>query len=456
MFLYINNNRNSNRFYLLLIIIFIVIISLFIYSNFKLDPFDHSELDIKKNEEYVLNKCKFDNKDYDKYILDKSISYKGTSYKIRQKLKKAINGNKIKIGVLGGSISTGHTLENPLVETYHSNLFYWWNETFPHNDNEIVNGALPATGSSYFTYCYNKHLPNDLDIIFIEFSINDGSVYPTERGNGDPMITKNMEQLIRSLLQLPNEPAIILISFFSFQVDYYFNGQEAHLPIANYYDLPYISFKNVFFDYLNRNPENVTLFFSKDKHHPNKNGHKIMSNIIINYLEEQICSLNYNHENNFQIYNDLPLIDMWTARSKKDKFYELNPMCYTFNDEKYRPYDIGNWYLLNWKKEKFYIAADNPGDKITFLIETNKGIVYLYVLKSNNYNLGNIFCWIDDDKENGKEILGYWNISRSIGQMILVSENLKNGKHMLYCEVLKKSDNPNNGTHFRIIAVFTG
>ena len=189
------------------------------------------------------------------YLFERSIGYAGSGNRIREKLTKASNGENIKIGVLGGSISTGHALGDKDNESYHSIIFNWFTKKFPNGRHELINGAAPATGSSYFTYCHNKHIPNDLDIIFIEFSINDGSIYPTERGDGDPSITKNMELLVRNLLQMPTKPAIIFLSFFSFKVDYYFNGQEAHIAIANYYDIPYISFKNAYFDHHNRFPD---------------------------------------------------------------------------------------------------------------------------------------------------------------------------------------------------------
>jgi lysophospholipase L1-like esterase len=396
---------------------------------------------------------------YGDSILDLSIAHKGSSSRVKDKILQASNGKPIKFGVIGGSISTGHTLQDSK-ETYHSLVFDWWNKKFRVN-NTIVNGAVPATSSSYFTYCYDKHIPNDLDIIFIEFSINDGSIYPTERGNGDPMITKNMELLVRNLLQMPTQPAIIFVSFFSFKVDYYFNGQEAHLSIANYYDIPYISFKNVFFNHLIRFPTQAELLFSSDFHHPNKEGHKVMSEFIIHYFDQ--IGIGQKSGNYLQISNDIPVIDMWSTRKTQKDFRELQPTCQTFNPHRpgggyqnYRPYDMNEWYFLDWKKEKFYIAADKPGANITFSIETNKGSVYMYVLKSDQYNLGNVWCWPDNDYNKGKELVGYWNISRSIGKMMLVSEGLTKGKHYVHCKLLEKSDSPNNGTHFRILAIFSG
>jgi hypothetical protein len=97
---------------------------------------------------------------YGDFILDLSIAHKGSSSRIKNKILQASNGKPIKFGVIGGSISTGHTLQDSK-ETYHSLVFNWWNKKFPKPSlNAIVNGAVPATGSSYFTYCHDKHIPN--------------------------------------------------------------------------------------------------------------------------------------------------------------------------------------------------------------------------------------------------------------------------------------------------------
>ncbi|KAI8575811.1 hypothetical protein K450DRAFT_260010 [Umbelopsis ramanniana AG] len=380
------------------------------------------------------------------YLFQRSIGYAGSGNRIREKLAKASNGEDIKIGVLGGSISTGHKLEQKDKEVYHSVIFDWFTNKFPVGQHKLVNGAAPATGSSYFTYCHSKHIPDDLDIIFIEFSINDGSIYPTERGDGDPGITKNMELLVRNLMQMPNKPAIVFLSFFSFKVDYYFNGQEAHMAIANYYDIPYISFKNAYYDHHNRFPNDVYTLFSSDEHHPNKEGHRMMSAFVIQYLESIQGPKAINSPD-----ADIPLLDMWTTRKHQASFFELNPFCETFMDKTYKPSSMDGWYLMNWKKEKYYIASDTPGSRITFSVEASKGSVYMYILKSNQYDLGNVWCWADDDRDSGKELSGHWEIGRSIGHMMLVSDSLSKGSHDIHCEVLDGEK-----THFRIIAIFSG
>jgi lysophospholipase L1-like esterase len=375
---------------------------------------------------------------------DRSMAYKGSSTRIKNKFKQALSGEHIKIGIVGGSISAGRKLEDAIKESYHGIVSNWWNKQFP--NTTVVNGAMPSLDSSYFAYCYNKHIPNDLDIVFVEFSVNDGSVFPDERGSGDIANTRHMELLIRSLLQMPKTPAVILVSFFNFRADHYFDGQEAHLPVANYYNIPYISLKNVYFDYLVRFPDSKDILFSDDNVHANKYGHQMMADFIIHYFGEQLKMID-----SPSTVDDLPLIDMWSSR--KQHFSEFQSECQIFIND--TTYHTNGWHLTNINKEKFYIAADEPGAHVTFSINTNKGNVYIHALKSNQFNLGNVWCWADDNKQKGRELSGYWHIIPSVGETMLVAEKLVKGQHFIHCEVLSKSNHPNNGTHFRIIAIFS-
>lgn len=37
--------------------------------------------------------------------------------------------------------------------------------------NSFINGAQGATGSDYFAYCFAEHLPDDVDIVFVELGM---------------------------------------------------------------------------------------------------------------------------------------------------------------------------------------------------------------------------------------------------------------------------------------------
>jgi hypothetical protein len=53
----------------------------------------------------------------------------------------------------GMGASTLHADEN-----LHVRIFDWLNATFPHVDNQFVNGAQGGVGSGYFGWCFSESI----------------------------------------------------------------------------------------------------------------------------------------------------------------------------------------------------------------------------------------------------------------------------------------------------------
>jgi hypothetical protein len=84
-----------------------------------------------------------------------------------------------------------------------------------------------ATGSDYFSFCSSLHIPHNSSLILVELSIND-EYLPEEH-------TANIENLLRGLLELPSNPAVILVQALEFNSPRMANGGDVHLPVAVYY-----------------------------------------------------------------------------------------------------------------------------------------------------------------------------------------------------------------------------
>lgn len=92
----------------------------------------------------------------------------------------------------------------------------------------ITRICLPsATGSDYFSFCSSLHIPHNSSLILVELSIND-EYLPAEH-------TANMENLLRGLLELPSQPAVVLVQALEFNSARMANGGDVHLPVAVYY-----------------------------------------------------------------------------------------------------------------------------------------------------------------------------------------------------------------------------
>lgn len=66
--------------------------------------------------------------------------------------------------------------------------------------------------------------------------------------------------------------------------------------------------------------------------------------------------------------------------------------------------------MYKGRGDKPYLVAYNPGDYAKFEIVVGMvGRVRVTYLKSKTFGLGNVWCWLDDDRKNGKKIVGWWD-----------------------------------------------
>jgi hypothetical protein len=143
---------------------------------------------------------------YGREAILKTRAHVGSSERVRRVIKRAMAGLPITVGVLGGSVSSCHGLDatqahplgNPIgPNCYPHRVFSWLNDVFPHPANELTNGArefllflscplskgvslthvaftsVRRTGTSYFGFCSDMHLPDRVDLVIVEFDTED-------------------------------------------------------------------------------------------------------------------------------------------------------------------------------------------------------------------------------------------------------------------------------------------
>lgn len=59
--------------------------------------------------------------------------------------------------------------------------------------------------------------------------------------------------------------------------------------------------------------------------------------------------------------------------------------------------------------DKPYLVATVPGSWAKFELRTALGVVKVYALKSKTFGLGNVECWIGDDRDHSVEVEGWWD-----------------------------------------------
>ncbi|KAM0748157.1 hypothetical protein T439DRAFT_304517 [Meredithblackwellia eburnea MCA 4105] len=438
---------------------------------------------------------------YGRDAIMKTRSHVGGSERIKKVIKRAMQGYPITIGVLGGSVSSCHGLDatmahplgNPIgPNCYPHRVFSWLNDVFPHPANELTNGALRRTGTSYFGFCSNMHLPDRVDLVIVEFDTEDPH---------DPTTLSTTDLLVRSLLLRPDQPAVILLGHFSPQIqgEHGFAGPEVwHSAVAQFYDVAHLSVKGLLYEEYLMNPMKVRQSYFLDPILANSKGHELLADTVISYLESEICSfwdaaaleadLAYyggsSSSPSLNLGGDPSLLsgqglrkaadagldaeDSETSQSGRsgggsragffgippfritDKpqtmahFREIKPNCASANDL-INPLPSSVFAGSGWtpvvpkpddEDERHYWYTDMPGSLLKVPIKCGAGDIAVYYLRGpETQGWGTVLCWVDDNTEGAVELKGSWN--REYGQPTVtqIDTGVTRGPHYVVCEL---------------------
>lgn len=226
----------------------------------------------------------------------------------------------------------------------------------------------------------------------------------------------HFELLVRSLLVRPDEPAVIILGHFSPQIHSQngFAGPELlHTVVAQFYDVPHISVKGLIYNPYMLDPEGQRKLFYADPVLANRDGHQLIADVVISYLQTQICqgwAATMGHgfdvpymgnkvvENvegeEFEHLNKHTLVPQAMLSDRPSdilKFREVEPFCVTANDllnplppSRFSP--DGGWTASHPKKgageeERHYWYAEEPGSSIRVPISLSAGDVTIYYLQ---------------------------------------------------------------------------
>ena len=83
----------------------------------------------------------------------------------------------------------------------------WMRETWPAAPITYHNGAIGATGSTFFALCADSRLPERADVVFLEHVLNDGEQAPAANWQSLRQRALVYEVLVRRLLHRSPAPA---------------------------------------------------------------------------------------------------------------------------------------------------------------------------------------------------------------------------------------------------------
>lgn len=310
------------------------------------------------------------------------------------------------------------------------------------------------------------------------------------------------ETLVRAVLNYPSQPAIIFAESFSLTLPRLQAGADAHLGVAQYYDLPVISLRNWLLPELLRDPRKKTDYFFGDrdgtgKHmdflHIGPRVHRAFGDLIGALLSQQKCYVEQRDGSRDGLLpNELPEGDLTPAVDDESmatpNMWPSTPlldiprlmMADEWDDTATNPVTNSKCLSLNskrpeskltfnqaastgfavfddaspWRNVKTYLRGQNPGDKVVFSdVDLTAGTWTLYYLRSNKKRLGNMRCWVDDMEDQAIYVEGWWERKMDVGEVLPMHTGLSQGKHTLTCQIDDRTNDPQGGHEFMIIAI---
>jgi len=337
---------------------------------------------------------------------------------------------------------------------------------------------VPASSTDYYRTCYLEHIDDDVDMVIIELGIND---------QRNEKFAIAYEQLLRSLLTLPNKPAVVNLQVIALRYDQISTGEDLHLPIAAYYDTPVVNLRNFLLPHILRASEQDVIPLEKhwfsawvgyvDTNHISEAGHHLLNDLFISMTQRVLCQQIHDDTHSIKFANFTQISEFFPSEDTLEQLPRLSLLsrydhnttapfvsafCRSMSSKKHplTPEKSQGWERWHYpsRPDKVYLRATEAGSTISFKVRTEGlGVVRLTYLRSKTFGLGNALCWIDNHRDQGRKFWGWWtvdNVNLLVNDNVAI--NLKPGEYTMTCEVLEDTSDPGGGHEFRIVGIDGG
>ncbi|GAA6019990.1 hypothetical protein JCM10207_006751 [Rhodosporidiobolus poonsookiae] len=407
-----------------------------------------------------------------------SRAYEGSGARIRRVLAKALRGEEIGIGILGASVTQGHSVP-PGLPRWQEQFLNDFKLLFP--TAKMYTGAVGAMDSRFFAYCFEALVPKDLDIYFVETDINN-----------DPSLRtlKDDDGLMRALLQLPQEPAVVRVSTFALLFPELARGAMSSLITSQLFDVPVIGIRNFLLPHTIHHREAADGIFgldqwgNRDYRHIGPAGHVALGDMVALFMRKEVCET---QRRAILPPVDLPKVGPWPGEEDLGKIPPLalwsswlrpvnldpiTPMCRVTGSplSPLEPHSHSPTFkLIEWNGKAAW-GATQPGSQIRFKFTGTKIGLFVWAtpgtgpdevspdMKLRQQNApGQAMCWVEDpdmseaewDEKYGNApmpeaqswlVNAHWPEKAASGpEFVELAEDLHPGNHILACEVSRES-----------------
>ena len=216
---------------------------------------------------------------YDISMMDRALVSAGNRVRIANVMRRALNGEEITIGYIGGSVTEGAYASDYNKTSYAGLSYAWWVKTFPQAKFNFVKAGVGGTSSLFGVHRVQEDLLKyNPDFVIVEYAVNDCShSYQTEA----------YANLIHRILTYGSEPAVMQLYVMNEDGS---NAQALQEPIGKHYDLPQISYRDAVYPEV-KNGNILWAEIGKDSVHPTNQGHAMIAELIISYLTKTYADL---------------------------------------------------------------------------------------------------------------------------------------------------------------------
>lgn len=215
-------------------------------------------------------------------MITRSLMQLGNSNRLARAIKRAKEGKDVTLAYIGGSITQGAGATPINTGCYAYKSYKAFADRYGNGNNvHFIKAGVGGTPSELGMLRFDRDVLREgsyPDVVVIEFGVND---------EGDETKGNCYESLVKKVLMLPNQPAVILL-FAVFANDW--NLQKRLSPVGRLYELPMVSVLDAVSPQFPLTKETGRVIsknqFFYDIFHPTNAGHTIMADCITYLLEQ--------------------------------------------------------------------------------------------------------------------------------------------------------------------------
>lgn len=354
---------------------------------------------------------------------------RGNCRKLKLCMKKALSGQPVTVGFLGGSITQGSLSSSP--ETCYAYLVYdWWKKKLASSKVTYVNAGVGGTTSQFGAARVKEDLlAAKPDFVVIEFSVNDD---PTD------FFEETYEGLIRTVLKSKPVPAALILH--NIRYDTGISAEERHLKIGKAYGLPCVSMKSSLYQAVVSGRVEVPEI-SPDGLHPNDLGHRFVADTVISFLETIYSELETEETPNSELPD--PITANRFEYSQRLQNYNSQPVCSGFEKDGQTQFGVKDCFKRGW-------TASETGSSIFFDFEGSS--VAVQYRKSVRHPAPIAKAIVDGEEAHA--VLLDANFEETWGDCLFISmiaQELPAGKHLLEVRIMEAP--PISASDFYLVSV---